>query len=87
MRTSSNLRPSLNTRKSVVTGPRQIYKVGRNDACPCGSGKKYKDCHFAEGDAFLKKMARKELMAKKRAHLEKLKADGVPWWKRFLQSL
>jgi preprotein translocase subunit SecA len=20
-------------------------KVGRNDACPCGSGKKYKKCH------------------------------------------
>ena len=20
-------------------------KVGRNDACPCGSGKKYKNCH------------------------------------------
>ena len=22
-----------------------IGKVGRNDACPCGSGKKYKHCH------------------------------------------
>lgn len=22
-------------------------KVGRNDACPCGSGKKYKHCHGA----------------------------------------
>ncbi|MDR2480390.1 MAG: SEC-C domain-containing protein, partial [Treponema sp.] len=20
-------------------------KVGRNDPCPCGSGKKYKHCH------------------------------------------
>ena len=25
--------------------PRQIEKVGRNDPCPCGSGKKYKKCH------------------------------------------
>ena len=24
-------------------------KVGRNDACPCGSGKKYKRCHGAPG--------------------------------------
>jgi preprotein translocase subunit SecA len=24
-------------------------KVGRNDACPCGSGKKYKKCHGAGG--------------------------------------
>lgn len=23
-------------------------KVGRNDPCPCGSGKKYKQCHGAE---------------------------------------
>jgi len=26
--------------KPVRTGP----KVGRNDPCPCGSGKKYKQC-------------------------------------------
>lgn len=24
---------------------RHIGKIGRNDACPCGSGKKYKHCH------------------------------------------
>ena len=24
--------------------PRQVAKVGRNDPCPCGSGKKYKKC-------------------------------------------
>ena len=33
---SSNARP-------VQTG----QKVGRNDPCPCGSGKKYKKCHGA----------------------------------------
>ncbi len=26
---------------------REIPKVGRNDPCPCGSGKKYKKCHGA----------------------------------------
>lgn len=25
--------------------PVQVTKVGRNDPCPCGSGKKYKNCH------------------------------------------
>ena len=25
--------------------PRQVTKVGRNEPCPCGSGKKYKKCH------------------------------------------
>jgi uncharacterized protein YecA (UPF0149 family) len=29
---------------SVVTYQRAAPKVGRNDACPCGSGKKYKKC-------------------------------------------
>jgi preprotein translocase subunit SecA len=24
---------------------RDGQKVGRNDPCPCGSGKKYKQCH------------------------------------------
>ena len=24
---------------------REGLKVGRNDPCPCGSGKKYKQCH------------------------------------------
>jgi len=24
-------------------------KIGRNDLCPCGSGKKYKNCHGKEG--------------------------------------
>jgi preprotein translocase subunit SecA len=23
-------------------------KIGRNDPCPCGSGKKYKKCHGVE---------------------------------------
>ncbi|MCC6240317.1 MAG: preprotein translocase subunit SecA [Phycisphaerales bacterium] len=31
----------------VKTIVRQTPKVGRNDPCPCGSGKKYKKCHGA----------------------------------------
>ena len=31
----------------VETVQRQAPKVGRNDPCPCGSGKKYKKCHGA----------------------------------------
>jgi preprotein translocase subunit SecA len=23
----------------------EVPKVGRNEPCPCGSGKKYKQCH------------------------------------------
>ncbi len=27
-----------------------ITKLGRNEACWCGSGKKYKKCHLAEDE-------------------------------------
>ena len=34
------------TREQQVTQPIHVEKtVGRNDPCPCGSGKKYKNCH------------------------------------------
>jgi preprotein translocase subunit SecA len=32
-------------RSKAETVVRQAPKVGRNDPCPCGSGKKYKKCH------------------------------------------
>jgi preprotein translocase subunit SecA len=28
---------------------RDARKVGRNEPCPCGSGKKYKHCHGKAG--------------------------------------
>ncbi len=42
---------SLNDEQQVNEGPREkpfvrnTPKVGRNEPCPCGSGKKYKQCH------------------------------------------
>jgi preprotein translocase subunit SecA len=33
------------TRKRDAKNPSTWGKVGRNEACPCGSGKKYKQCH------------------------------------------
>jgi preprotein translocase subunit SecA len=33
--------------KTVQQVVRGAEKVGRNDPCPCGSGKKYKKCHGA----------------------------------------
>jgi preprotein translocase subunit SecA len=33
-------------KKQQQTAPVRVEKkVGRNDPCPCGSGKKYKQCH------------------------------------------
>ncbi len=33
---------------SVVSVPEGVKEIGRNDPCPCGSGKKYKKCHGIE---------------------------------------
>jgi uncharacterized protein YecA (UPF0149 family) len=46
--TGSNplLRGYLPKTRPVV---RDTKKIGRNDPCPCGSGKKYKNCCLASG--------------------------------------
>ena len=31
-------------KEKVKSTPKKVTKVGRNDSCPCGSGKKYKNC-------------------------------------------
>jgi preprotein translocase subunit SecA len=41
----------LHTNKDDESGPKPVHreapKVGRNELCPCGSGKKFKKCHGA----------------------------------------
>lgn len=39
-----SLRESHEDLDTSSTIRRQDRRVGRNDACPCGSGRKYKDC-------------------------------------------
>ena len=34
----------LRARPSIQPAHRESKKIGRNDPCPCGSGKKYKKC-------------------------------------------
>lgn len=41
----SEIRRKYQSSKTV----RNEIKIGRNDPCPCGSGKKYKKCHGAPG--------------------------------------
>ena len=67
--------------------PRHIAQVGRNDPCPCGSGKKYKSCHQSEGSAWLEKLARKQDKEHRREVRARLKQEGVGWFRRlFLRS-
>ena len=37
--------PNEDKSKNKKQTPKRVQKVGRNDPCPCGSGKKYKQCH------------------------------------------
>ena len=62
--------------------PRHVSKIGRNDVCPCGSGKKYKDCHAAEGSIYLEKLAREEDRKRAAEMRQRLKDAGVPWYRR-----
>jgi hypothetical protein len=68
-------------KRSVNIPQKRVMRVGRNDRCPCESGKKYKDCHADEGEAFLLKLQRE---SERKELLEKQKREGVPWLKRLL---
>jgi len=42
---ASNVQPALQSAARDPNNPASWGKVGRNEPCPCGSGKKYKHCH------------------------------------------
>ena len=42
---STTQAPVQSSSTSTTTFARKYDKIGRNDPCPCGSGKKYKQCH------------------------------------------
>jgi preprotein translocase subunit SecA len=44
---------NVRSSETEITGTyhRTEPKIGRNDPCPCGSGKKYKNCHGKPGAA------------------------------------
>jgi hypothetical protein len=67
--------------------PRHVVKVGRNEPCPCGSRKKYKDCHETEGTPFLERLALDQERERMREIRQRMKDQGVPWYKRlFVRS-
>jgi preprotein translocase subunit SecA len=45
--------PARRTAPAIGQAPAGNGKIGRNDLCPCGSGKKYKFCHGATTDGAL----------------------------------
>ena len=67
--------------------PRNVAQIGRNDPCPCGSDKKYKHCHQSEGSAFLEKLGREDDKRRLKEERQRLKEQGVPWFKRIFVRL
>ena len=47
-RAASRSAAGVTAKGGVQTVVHKAAKVGRNDPCPCGSGKKYKQCHGAQ---------------------------------------
>jgi len=41
---SENVTTNEDKGKTKKSAPKRVQKIGRNDPCPCGSGKKYKQC-------------------------------------------
>jgi hypothetical protein len=64
---------------------RHVVKIGRNDPCPCGSSRKFKDCHEKEGAAFLDRLALEDDRRRREEARERMKAEGVPWYRRWLR--
>ncbi|WP_077610123.1 type I methionyl aminopeptidase [Clostridium sp. Marseille-P2415] len=59
-----------------------MFKIGRNDACWCGSGKKYKNCHLAfdrkiENYAIMGDEVPEHYMIKTPAQIEGIRHAGV----------
>jgi hypothetical protein len=80
-KSSRNLNVKAAQLRSVPMETKRIYRVGRNQKCPCGSEKKYKDCHESQGEEFLQKLYRNR---EKEKLLAQQKKDGVPWIRRML---
>jgi len=43
----AELGPAMTRRQAVLEAEGKVHRVGRNEQCPCGSGKKYKHCYGA----------------------------------------
>ncbi len=48
----------------------RIKNTGRNESCPCGSGKKYKKCHLLSDQAANSKEIKKQQAALEKANAE-----------------
>ena len=64
---NTDLSKYVRPRKTRTVIREHNKKIGRNDPCPCGSGKKYKNCCLNEDDKF---NTRRELTAQEMAQIK-----------------
>lgn len=58
---------------------RRLKEAGRNDPCPCGSGRKYKKCHLAADEAAeATRLAKEAEEARRKAEKEGVDASNLP---------
>ena len=56
----------------------RLKQTGRNDPCPCGSGKKYKKCHLREDEQAQHKMLLDQEKDRAEAAVERPEDDSRP---------
>jgi methionyl aminopeptidase len=61
-----------------VNEPIRSTKIGRNDPCPCGSGKKFKKCCASQGDRFARRLHpdKPKIQLKSPADIEAIRRAG-----------
>jgi hypothetical protein len=64
---------------------RHSVKVGRNDPCPCGSGKKFKECHERKGEHYLQKLTLEKDKERLQEIRERRREGSLPWYKRLFR--
>ena len=64
-------------RPSQLDGADPMAKPGRNDPCPCGSGKKYKNCCLAKDEAAERERLAEAQAAARRARRRRVACELV----------
>ncbi len=76
---SSPVEPAAETVKMFTRPtPARSEKIGRNEPCPCGSGKKYKKCCLAKDEERARQAAAAQLLNQQQPHPGELSSNEDP---------
>ncbi|MCA1787381.1 MAG: SEC-C domain-containing protein [Desulfobacteraceae bacterium] len=66
--------------------PAQTVKVGRNDPCPCGSGKKYKKCCFVQTSSGKTEKNPPNQMTRKTSDIISKEKSDSGFWQKLIRN-